>query len=98
MRAKSPSGEDGGLSEALHFFSSKIDVTIRAENKSRKYGENNPAFTAEVLINGVPIDQTNITLADLKLDGNNLTYTTIATSGKSYWFVWNFPIPYHSTG
>lgn len=77
--AKSPSGIDGGLSEALNFFSSRINVTVRAENKSRKYGQSNPAFTAEILINGVPINQTNVTPVSLKLDGNQLSFTSIAT-------------------
>ncbi len=89
--AKSASGEDGGLSEALHFFSSKVDVTIKAVNKSRKYGQANPTFTVDVLINGVPINQTNITLAALKLDGNNLTFTTIATAASNAGLYGIFP-------
>jgi hypothetical protein len=40
--AKTVSGLDGGLSEALHFFSTKKDVTIRAVNMTRKYGQANP--------------------------------------------------------
>ncbi|MGK2863138.1 MAG: S8 family serine peptidase, partial [Chitinophagaceae bacterium] len=75
---KSPSELDGGLSEALHFFSSITDVTIRAESKSRKYGQSNPEFTTEVLVNGIPISQTNLTLAGLKLD--NLSFNTLATT------------------
>jgi len=80
--AKSPSGEDGGLSEALFFFSEKQTITVKARNKERKYGEENPEFTAEVLVNGVPIEQTTKTLADFKLDNGNLRFTTIATSGS----------------
>ncbi len=79
---KSPSELDGGLSEALHFFSSITDVTIRAESKSRKYGQPNPEFTAEILINGVPINQTDLTLEDLKLDGENLSLSTLANANS----------------
>ncbi len=87
--AKSPSGLDGGLSEARYFFGSRIGVTVKAENKSRKYGLNNPFFTAQVLINGVSIGQTNITLAQLKLD--NLAFNTIATAASSAGLYGIFP-------
>ncbi len=73
---KSESELDGGLSEALHFFRSVVDVTIRAENKTRKYGQSNPVLTAEILVNGVPLEQTSLTLEELKLD--NLEFTTVA--------------------
>ena len=47
--AKSKSAEagglqDGGLSDPKYFFSSKANIVIRAVNKSRKYGTNNPAL------------------------------------------------------
>ncbi|MEP7373424.1 MAG: LamG-like jellyroll fold domain-containing protein [Chitinophagaceae bacterium] len=77
--AKSVSGLDGGLSEELFFFSSRTEITVRAINKTRKYGLDNPVFTNDVLVSGVPIGQTTITLAALKLDGNNLKDSTIAT-------------------
>ncbi len=77
---KSPSELDGGLSEALHFFSSVTNVTIRANSDSRKYGQNNPDFTAKVIVNGIPIEETEITLADLQLDGENLSFSTLATA------------------
>jgi cytoskeletal protein CcmA (bactofilin family) len=76
--AKSPSGVDGGLSEALHFFSSRIEITVRPANKSRKYGQSNPSFTTEILYNGVLMTNPD-TLAKLKLDGGNVSFTTIAT-------------------
>ncbi|MEJ7766873.1 MAG: MBG domain-containing protein [Chitinophagaceae bacterium] len=88
---KSPSQIDGGLSEALHFFSSIIDITVRAQNKSRKYGQSNPVFTAEVLYNGVPVTNPD-TLAKLKLNGNNLSFTTIATSASSAGLYGLFPV------
>jgi hypothetical protein len=83
--AKSPSGEDGGLSEALYFFSSGVRVKVKADNKSRKYGQENPVLTASVtIINGLDIldiSQTSLTLADLKLD--DLTMATNATTFSS---------------
>ena len=33
--AKSVSGNDGGLSEHKFFFSSRVNITVRAENKMR---------------------------------------------------------------
>ncbi|MGZ8524352.1 MAG: MBG domain-containing protein, partial [Chitinophagaceae bacterium] len=87
---KSPSELDGGLSEALHFFSSVIDITVRAENKSRKYGQNNPVFSVEILYNGVPVNHPD-TLAKLKLDGNNLSFNTIATLASNAGLYGIFP-------
>lgn len=78
--AKSPSSLDGGLSEALHFFSNRVDVMVKAVDKTRKFGQQNPAFTSQVFVNGVPIENTTLTLADLKLDGENLTYSSFATT------------------
>lgn len=78
--AKSPSGLDGGFSEAIHFFSAKVPVIVKAQNKTRKFGQENASFASDVLVNGVPIGRTNVTLADLKLDGNNLVYLTNATA------------------
>lgn len=88
--SKSLSKVDGGLSEALHFFSSIIDITVRAEGKSRKYGQANPVFTAEVLYNGVPITNPD-TLAKLKLDGNNINFTTVATAASNAGLYGIFP-------
>jgi hypothetical protein len=83
--AKSPSGLDGGISEALKFFNSSIRVIVTAANKSRKYGQENPLLTASVsIINGsdiLDISQTSLTLAGLKLD--DLTMSTNATTFSS---------------
>jgi hypothetical protein len=87
---KSPSRVDGGLSEALHFFSSIVDITVRAANKSRKYRQDNPVFTAEVLYNGVLTTNPD-TLAKLKLDGNNLSFLTIATTASNAGLYGIFP-------
>jgi hypothetical protein len=83
--AKSPSGLDGGKSEALHFFSSGTRIIVKAENKSRKYGQENPPLTASVSVvigsDTSDISQTSLTLAGLKLD--DLTLATGATTFSS---------------
>jgi subtilase family protein/type IX secretion system substrate protein/MBG domain-containing protein len=83
--AKSISNIDGGFSEVLHFFSSGTKIVVKAVNKSRKYGQENPALTASVtVINGtdtLDIGQTSLTLADLRLD--DLTLVTNASTFSS---------------
>lgn len=92
---KSVSGLDGGLSEALFFFSTRKNVTVIADNQTKKYGEALPTFTASVLIDGVPLSSTNVTLSSLKLDGSNLSFSTFATSSST---VANYSIlPYRTT-
>lgn len=77
--AKSPSEEDGGLSESLFFFSSRKSVLVKAKDASRQFGESNPSFEADVFVDGQPIASTNISLASLKLDAGNLVFNTTAT-------------------
>lgn len=84
--AKSPSGLDGGLSDSLNFFGARPEIIVRADNKTRKYGQANPAFTATVRIvynrvDTMLLSQTNISLTSLKL--NNLVFTTIASTTSS---------------
>ncbi|HTE27493.1 MBG domain-containing protein [Flavitalea sp.] len=77
---KSPSGLDGGKSESLQFFSAGVKVIVRPENKSRRYGQENPAFHPGVSVvigsDTSDISQTSLSLADLKLD--NLVFATNA--------------------
>ncbi|RYZ51496.1 MAG: hypothetical protein EOP49_11600, partial [Sphingobacteriales bacterium] len=79
---KSASGEDGGLSEALRFFRSGITILVRADNKGRRYGQENPTLTASVSVvvgtDTTDLDQTSLTLSDLKL--TDLTFGTNATT------------------
>ena len=73
---KSLLGNDGGLSNAFSITGIiKKNVTITADNKTKKYGERNPALTGTILINNQP---TALSLQDLGLTG--LTYTTLANS------------------
>ena len=68
---------DGGFSNSLNLFSAQVEVTVQSVTK--KYGENMPAsFAANVTVNGVPINQTTLTLTDLGLDGT-LVFHTDAT-------------------
>ena len=59
---------DGGKSETLNFFSIvKKKITVTADKKIKKYGEKMPAFTASVMVDGVPLANTNFTLQQLGL-------------------------------
>ena len=82
---KSPSGEDGGLSDPYVMNGiNKKTVRVIADNKTKKYGENNPVFTATVLVNG---EASTLSQNDLGL--SNLTFTTLATpsSGVGIYFI-----------
>lgn len=72
-----PVGGDGGCSDTMYFFSPvKKEVVVNADNKSKKYGEALPQFTVHITVDGVPLDSTSYTLAELGLD--SLTYQTPA--------------------
>ncbi len=74
----SPSGLDGNYSNPLYFFSHiKKKVVIIADNKSKKFGEQLPEFTSTVTVNGFPIANSGVSLADLNLD--SIAYSTPAT-------------------
>ncbi|MEO6455558.1 MAG: MBG domain-containing protein, partial [Ginsengibacter sp.] len=69
-------------SESLYFFTAaKKPVIVKADDKTKKYGEILPAFTATVTVDGVPLESTGLTSADLHLD--NLTYTTPANTASN---------------
>ena len=77
--AFTPSGLDGGCSDTLYFFSPvKRAVTVIADNKAKKYGQQLPEFTASILVDNVPLAATGLTLADLGL--TQIQYQTPATS------------------
>ena len=86
---KSISNTDGGFSEALQFFSSGVKIRVKAENKSRKYGQENPVLTAQVSViigaDVLDISQTSLTLAELKLDDLTLATNAVTfSSPRSY--------------
>ena len=69
---------DGGYSNIIQFFSvAKKTITVTADAKTKKYGEQLPAFTSSILVGGVPLAQSGLTLQDIGLQ--NLGYATNAT-------------------
>ncbi|MFC0775973.1 MBG domain-containing protein [Terrimonas alba] len=69
---------DGGYSNIIQFFSlAKKAITVAADPKTKKYGEQLPAFTSTILVDNVPLAQSGLTLEDIGLE--NLTYATNAT-------------------
>ena len=77
--------KDGGFSNSIKLFSKEI--VVQTQNVSKKYGQANPVPSTTVTIDGVPIAQTNLTLADVGLDATKLnliqsnatTYSDIGT-------------------
>ncbi len=77
----SPSGIDGGFSNALTFESiPKKIVRVKANNSTKKYGEKLPDFTSVITVDDVPLENSGLTLADLGLTG--IVYETAAASGS----------------
>ena len=72
---------DGGFSEPYYLLSgNNPQIEIIALNKSKRYGEKLPAFTAEIKLDGVTLLPSDPLLVELGL--NNLVYTTPATSSS----------------
>ena len=79
---KTPSGLDGGLSNSIAITGViKKNITIKADNKSKKYGAVFPTFTATILVNNDSLQHTNLTLQDLGL--SNLSFSTNAQVGDN---------------
>ncbi|MCE2845971.1 MAG: S8 family serine peptidase, partial [Sphingobacteriales bacterium] len=73
-----PSVLDGGTSDTLYFFPEvRKKVLVIADNKTKRYGEQLPAFTATVLVDSVPYQNLGLTLADLGLE--SLSFNTPCT-------------------
>jgi len=69
---------DGGYSNTVLFFSiPKKTITVTADSKTKKYGEQLPAFTSSIMVDDVPLAESGLTLEDIGLQ--NLSYTTNAT-------------------
>ncbi len=78
----SSSGLDGGSSDTLKFFSIiKKNITVIADNKTKKYGQLLPDITATVLVDGDSLQHTTLTIADLGL--SSLVLTTLATTSSN---------------
>ncbi|HEX5653883.1 MAG TPA: S8 family serine peptidase, partial [Chitinophagaceae bacterium] len=70
---------DGGLSNSIYFFSQiKKNVYVEVRDTTKKYGEALPAFSVNVTVDGVPVENTIYTLEDLGLD--SIWFETLATS------------------
>ncbi|MCO4292177.1 S8 family serine peptidase [Solitalea sp. MAHUQ-68] len=77
--SRTPTGRDGGISNSITFFEiQKKNITITADNKTIKYGEKLPVFTAKIRVDGKPLDSSGLTLTDIGLD--SIVFTTPATS------------------
>ena len=70
---KSSSGLDGGCSDTLLFFApTKMDVQVIVHNQTKKYSQDIPELTFDVLVDDTPYDSAGYTLADLGLDTLNV--------------------------
>ncbi len=77
----SVSGLDGGSSDTLKFFTlPKKSISITVDNKIKNFAQQVPAFTTTILVDGVPLQNTQLTLANLGLA--NMTITSLATVGS----------------
>ncbi|MGN6399881.1 MAG: MBG domain-containing protein [Flavisolibacter sp.] len=73
---------DGGCSNTILFFDiPKKTVRIAGNDTTKKFGEQLPAFTSTITVDGVPLANSGLTLADLGLE--NLTYATNANALSS---------------
>ena len=73
---------DGGSSDSLKFFNIvKKNITIIADNKTKKFAQLLPVLTATILVNGDTLKNTTLTLVDLGL--TNLSLTTVADANSS---------------
>ncbi|MEP7264452.1 MAG: LamG-like jellyroll fold domain-containing protein, partial [Bacteroidota bacterium] len=89
-----PNQNDGGVSDTLYFFSTvKKLVHVKADNKSKMYGATLPVFTSTITVDGVPLDSTELSAADLDLD--NIIYTCGSTNSNDN--VGNYFIGFAST-
>ena len=78
----SSSGLDGGSSDTLKFFSIvKKNITVTADNKVKKYGQELPLLTAKVLVDGIALENTSLTLAGLGLQ--NMNISTLAATNSN---------------
>ena len=75
-------GEDGGTSEPLYLFRApKKLVKVKADYKTKKYGEMLPVFTASIMVDNIPLSESGLTVFDLGLE--DLTFVSPATSLSS---------------
>jgi len=61
---------DGGFSNAIKLFSKEI--VVQTQNVTKKYGQANPLPATTITVDGVAIELTNLTRADVGLDASKL--------------------------
>ncbi|NJM32272.1 MAG: hypothetical protein HC848_04630, partial [Limnobacter sp.] len=70
----SSSGLDGGSSDTLRFFGVvKKNIIVTADNKSKKYAQLFPELTATILVDGIPLANSGLTLQQTGLDAMAIT-------------------------
>ena len=73
---------DGGYSNTILFFAlNKKNIKVTANSFTKTYLAPLPSFASTILVDGVPLANTTLTLADLGLD--NLSYDVQATSNST---------------
>lgn len=86
--AITPDGNDGGCSALLNFFSPlQKNVVVVAANKTKLYGEKIPEFSATITVDGVLLDSSGYTLADLGLDDLAFSSPATSTSNVGIYFI-----------
>ncbi len=84
----SSSGLDGGTSDSLKFFGViKKNITVTADNKTKKYAQQLPALTASVAVDGVPLQNTTLTLQAVGLENINFATLASATSNVGTYII-----------
>lgn len=82
-------GLDGGLSNPL-YFSTKQTILVRVDNKSKKYGEVLPPFTAQYSLEGIgsstPLNSAGLTSNEVgRIHAIGLTTIATAQSNVGLW-------------
>ena len=83
-------GLDGGFSNTVYFFDAA--VVVQALNATKKYGETVPNLQATITINGTPLEDTTLTLAQLGLANMILTTSAATTSDVGTYFIIPQPV------
>ncbi len=81
-----PSELDGGLSNSMSFSDlPRRTISVKAENKTKKFGEKNPDFTVTLEMNDVPLEESGLPAEEIdRLMAVDFEITTTATE-------WNDP-------
>ncbi len=79
---------DGGFSDTIKFSTQpKSNVLLVLHEKSKRYSEDLPEFTFDVLVDSIPYDSAGFSLADLGLDTLNIFSTANALSNVGIYLI-----------